>query len=58
MQPTLERIKSEGLPCMLETENPRNVAFYVKHGFEIVVDGQAAGSGGLRFWTFRRIPSR
>lgn len=58
MRPMLERIKSEGLPCLLETENSRNVAFYVKHGFEIVVDGQAAGSGGVRFWTFRRIPNQ
>lgn len=57
IEPMLERIKNEGMTCLLETENPRNVAFYVKHGFEIVVDGRAAGRGGVRFWTFRRTPT-
>jgi GNAT superfamily N-acetyltransferase len=55
MEPILDRAKRENLACYLETEQPRNVAFYLKHGFEAVVAGEAAGASGVRFWTFRRL---
>ena len=58
MRPVLERADEEHLACYLETENPRNVAFYLKQGFEMIVNGEAAGASGVRFWTFRRTPIR
>ncbi len=56
--PMLERARREGVPCYVETENPRNVAFYRRHGFELIIDGQAAGATGVRFWTFRQPAKR
>jgi GNAT superfamily N-acetyltransferase len=56
MRPIMERAHSEGFACYLETEQPRNVAFYLKHGFEGIIDGETAGATGVRFWTFRRTP--
>ena len=58
MRPVLERADTEQLACYLETENQRNVAFYVKHGFDMIVNGEEAGTSGVRFWTFRRTPRR
>jgi GNAT superfamily N-acetyltransferase len=55
MAPILSRAASEDLACYLETEQPRNVAFYLKQGFKKVVDGEAVGAGGVRFWSFRRV---
>jgi len=54
MEPILNRARRENLVCYLETEQPSNVAFYLKHGFEVVVGGEMAGASGVRFWTFRR----
>jgi GNAT superfamily N-acetyltransferase len=54
MRPVLERADTEQLVCYLETENERNVPFYLKQGFELVVNGEEAGQSGVRFWTFRR----
>jgi GNAT superfamily N-acetyltransferase len=54
MRPVVERADAEHLACYLETENQRNVAFYLKHGFELIVNGEQAGTSGVRFWTFRR----
>ena len=58
MRPVLERADIEQLVCYLETENERNVPFYLKHGFELVVNGEEAGHSGVRFWTFRRNPNK
>src|SRR3989304_4413982 len=44
-----------GLPCYLETMKARNVPFYQKHGFQVVVDEVIPG-GGLRLWTMKRQP--
>jgi len=57
MRPVLERADAARQPCYLETENQRNVAFYLKQGFETIVNGEEAGSSGVRFWTFRRDPN-
>jgi ribosomal protein S18 acetylase RimI-like enzyme len=57
MRPVLERADAEQAVCYLETENERNVAFYLKQGFEVVVNGEEAGHSGVRFWTFRRNPN-
>ena len=58
MRPILERADTEQLVCYLETENERNVAFYLKQGFELVVNGEEAGTSGVRFWTFSRAPKQ
>ena len=58
MRPVLERADSEHLACYLETENERNVTFYLKQGFELIVNGEEAGTSGVKFWTFRRMPKQ
>ena len=55
LQPALSRADAEGMPSYLETFQPTNVPFYLKHGFEIVVEDVEPRSG-IRFWTFRREP--
>ena len=55
LQPILSRADADGLPCYLETMKPRNVPFYQKHGFEVLVEADLPG-GGLHFWTMRRPP--
>jgi GNAT superfamily N-acetyltransferase len=55
IQPTLERADRERLPCYLETMKERNVTFYRKHGFDVVVEGELP-NGGPHFWTMRREP--
>jgi GNAT superfamily N-acetyltransferase len=56
IRPVVERADAAHLACYLETENQRNVAFYLKQGFEVIVNGEEAGTSGVRFWTFRRVP--
>jgi len=58
MRPVLERADTERVACYLETENQRNVAFYQKQGFDLIVNGEEAGTTGVRFWTFSRTPKR
>jgi GNAT superfamily N-acetyltransferase len=58
IRPMVERADKGNLACYLETENERNVAFYKQQGFETIVNGEEAGSSGVRFWTFRRRPKR
>ena len=54
MRPVLERADTEQVVCYLETENERNVAFYLKQDFDVIVDGEEAVASGVRFWTFSR----
>ncbi|MGB6552296.1 MAG: GNAT family N-acetyltransferase [Candidatus Binataceae bacterium] len=56
MRPILQRADAVRLACYLETEKERNVAFYMKQGFDMIVNGEEAGTSGVRFWTFRRMP--
>jgi GNAT superfamily N-acetyltransferase len=58
MRPVLDRAEKSSVACYLETENQRNVPFYRKQGFDVVVNGEEAGNSGVRFWTFRRMPKR
>jgi ribosomal protein S18 acetylase RimI-like enzyme len=58
MRGVLERADGEQLACYLETENERNVGFYRKQGFKVIVNGEGAGASGIRFWTFSRPPKR
>ncbi len=55
IEPILRRADTEQRACYLETMKPRNVTFYQKHGFEVVVEGDTA-DGALHFWTMRRSP--
>ncbi len=55
LAPVLSRADATGTPCYLETTQPRNVAFYKLHGFEVLVEGREPVSG-LDYWTFRRAP--
>jgi GNAT superfamily N-acetyltransferase len=53
--PVLAKADAAGLPSYLETMKTRNVPFYRKHGFEVVVEDDLPG-GGCHFWTMRREP--
>ena len=53
LQPMLDRAELEGLACYLETTQPKNVSFYRRLGFDVLVDDVEPESG-LRVWTFRR----
>jgi GNAT superfamily N-acetyltransferase len=45
MAPVLEQASAAGDPCYLETFTERNVAFYERHGFEVVVCETHAPTG-------------
>jgi len=44
------------LPCYLETETERNVAFYAKLGFEVLNRLDFPGTP-VHLWTMRRDPA-
>ena len=50
------RADAAGVPCYLETAQPRNVQFYVNRGFKVRVDTVEPQSR-LRLWTFVRTPA-
>ncbi len=54
IQPVLERADRDHLPCYLETMKERNVTFYRKQGFEVVVDD--VFPNGPHYWTMKRDP--
>ena len=54
MRPVFEEADQMGVPCYLETMTTENVAFYRKHGFDIVVEGTVGPK--LPYWTMRRLP--
>lgn len=49
LNPFLKKLDADGFPCYLETWNERNLRFYERHGFKIVVEGQSPRSG-LQVW--------
>lgn len=53
LAPLLQQADRDGLPCYLETAQPRNVGFYQHLGFRILRDIVDPASG-LRLWTLRR----
>ncbi len=53
LQPMLDRAAADGVPCYLETTQPRNVTFYERLGFRVLTEVVEPESG-LRIWTFRR----
>jgi len=55
LQPVLRRADAEGIPCYTETSRLRNIPFYSKHGFEVLVEADEPKSG-IRIWTLLRKP--
>lgn len=55
LTPVLARADRDGLPCYLETMNPRNPPFYRRHGFQVVEEADFPG-GGFHYWTMLRRP--
>jgi len=53
--PVLTRTDSLGLTSYLETTKERNVPFYRRHGFDLVVEDDLPNNGP-RFWTMKREP--
>lgn len=53
LRPMLARIDAAALPCYLETEREANVAFYQRHGFQVVAEGDAP-DGGPHVWAMLR----
>jgi len=45
-----------GLPWYLDTANQANLAFYGRHGFQVMATGVVAG-GGPALWGMARPPS-
>jgi GNAT superfamily N-acetyltransferase len=52
--PVLARADAAGIPCYLETEKERNVAFYRAYGFDMLVEDTMPNA--FRYWTTRRSP--
>lgn len=46
LAPGLAHADARGLPCYLESSNPRNVSFYVRHGFRATEEVRLPGRGG------------
>jgi GNAT superfamily N-acetyltransferase len=53
----LRRSDASGRPVALETFAPRAVPFYLRHGFEVLIDAVEPVSG-LDFWALRRRAQR
>jgi GNAT superfamily N-acetyltransferase len=45
MQPVFEKSKKDGIPCFVLTHNARNVGFYQKYGFRLVIEEPVMGIG-------------
>jgi len=52
LQPALDRADAEGLPCYLETQKERNLAFYGRFGFH--EENKLEVPGAPPVWTMRR----
>jgi ribosomal protein S18 acetylase RimI-like enzyme len=53
--PALGEAARLGLPCYLETANQANLAFYGRHGFQVVAAGVVGGGPAL--WGMVRPPT-
>ncbi len=54
-RPQLERADEEGLACYLETQNPDNLPYYRRFGYEVVRELHPV-KNGPPLWTLRREP--
>lgn len=55
LQPILDHADAAGLPCYLDTANPKAIPFYEKQGFKILYQDYFPGSS-IPFWGVRRKP--
>ncbi|MBN1691793.1 MAG: GNAT family N-acetyltransferase [Dehalococcoidia bacterium] len=55
VRPLLERADEKKLPCLLDTMNARDLSFYRKHGFEVMLEHRVCGDGP-QTWTMLRKP--
>lgn len=53
IQPILTRADQQGLPCYLETQTEKNVAFYQHRGFKVISQGEVPGTE-LKIWAMLR----
>ncbi len=57
LRPMLARADAEGLPCMLESGNERNLTFYKRHGFRVAAHVRIP-DGGPQVWVMVREPGQ
>ena len=55
IRPLLEHAEVKRLPCLLDTMNGRDLAFYNKHSFEVMLEHKICGDGP-QTWTMLRRP--
>jgi ribosomal protein S18 acetylase RimI-like enzyme len=55
LQPVLVRADEDDVPCYLETQTEKNVAFYRRRGFDVVSEGEVPGYS-LSIWVMVREP--
>jgi len=55
MERALARADADRVPCYLENTKERNLPFYQKHGFEVIVEEKVAEDGPT-IWTMKREP--
>lgn len=55
LQPSLARADAEGMPCILESGNERNLSFYKRCGFEVAAQDRIP-QGGPDYWVMVREP--
>lgn len=55
MRSRLDRCDAEGVPAYLENSNPRNEAYYMRFGFEVMGEIRLPG-GGPSMWPMWRQP--
>ena len=55
LEPVLAEADKDRLPCYLETAEKSNLAFYEKHGFEVLRHGTGPGTT-VEYWTMSRLP--
>ncbi len=53
LEAVLDSDRSSEIPCYLETHNPKNLAFYAKHGFKVATEA-ALQEKGLKMWAMIR----
>ena len=57
LEPALRRSDEEGLPCYVETDKERNLAFYARHRFDRRDTLHPAGASAPPTWTMWRTSS-
>lgn len=56
LRPGIEASQRDGAPCVLLTNTQTNIAFYARHGFEVIRAGTTP-PGGPPAWVMRRKPT-